>query len=259
MNYIKCLVIFLSMLLITGCSEQKFKPAPVINGWRLPAASRNAYITQKGDTVYSIAWAFGMDYRDLAKINNLVPPYKLYRGKKIYIHRVGMNYRKSKVLRKKNNLPIKTKLTIEKNIPIISTQAATNNEDSVPQSQQKLYWQLPTTGKIINTYNNKLGGNKGINIAGIFGQPVLASASGKVVYSGSGIKTLGKLIIIKHNDNYLSAYAHNRCLLAHEGQDVQQGQKIAEMGKNDAGIVMLHFEIRKNGRPVNPVFYLKKI
>ena len=98
-----------------------------------------------------------------------------------------------------------------------------------------------------------------MDISGKIGQPVLASAAGKVVYSGTGLRGYGKLIIIKHNNAYLSAYAHNNKLLVKEGQTVSRGQVIAEMGKTDSKLVRLHFEIRKNGKPVDPLKYLPRI
>jgi lipoprotein NlpD len=114
---------------------------------------------------------------------------------------------------------------------------------------------MPTTGKVIAGYSES-DNRKGVDIAGQRGQSVVASVSGKVVYSGSGLRGYGKLIIIKHNKTYLSAYAHNEQILVKEGQSVSKGQKIAEMGSSDADQVKLHFEIRKMGKPVDPAKYL---
>lgn len=117
-------------------------------------------------------------------------------------------------------------------------------------------WEWPATGSVQGGLSE---GAKGIGIEGKMGQPVLAAAAGKVVYSGSGLRGYGKLVIIKHNAVYLSAYAHNSKLLAREGQSVTRGQKIAEMGNTDSNLVKLHFEIRKYGKPVDPLAYLPKI
>jgi lipoprotein NlpD len=116
-------------------------------------------------------------------------------------------------------------------------------------------WVWPANGKVISTYNDsaKL---KGISIAGKLGQPVTASAAGRVIFSGTGIRGFGKLIVIKHNDTFLSVYAHNSELLVKEGQSVAKGQKIAEMGKSDTDQVKLHFEIRRFGKPVDPMTLL---
>lgn len=126
--------------------------------------------------------------------------------------------------------------------------SATGDED--------IAWGWPASGKILAGYNDSNGGAKGIDIGGNVGQPVLAAAAGKVVYSGSGLRGYGNLVIIKHNKTYLSAYAHNSKLLVKEGQTILKGQKIAEMGSSDASRVQLHFEIRKLGKPVDPAKYL---
>ncbi len=124
-----------------------------------------------------------------------------------------------------------------------------------PDDGQKLDWVWPAKGKIVNGFSEATS-LKGIDIAGSAGQPIAASAAGKVVYAGSGLRGYGKLIIIKHNETYLSAYAHNRDILVKEGQQVGKGQKIAEMGNTDADQVKLHFEIRRQGKPVDPLRYL---
>jgi len=116
-------------------------------------------------------------------------------------------------------------------------------------------WSWPTKGKIIANFNEN-GGPKGVQIAGEMGQPVLASAEGRVVYTGSSLRGYGNLVIIKHNDSYLSAYAHNRQILVKQGDKVTRGQRIAEMGNSDASHVMLHFEIRREGKPVDPISFL---
>jgi lipoprotein NlpD len=124
-----------------------------------------------------------------------------------------------------------------------------------PSDEDRLDWAWPVKGKIVGTYS-ETANLKGIDIAGKAGEPVLASAPGKVVYAGSGLRGYGKLIIIKHNKTYLSAYAHNREILVKEGQQVGKGQKIAEMGNTDADQVKLHFEIRRLGKPMDPARYL---
>ena len=131
--------------------------------------------------------------------------------------------------------------------PLPPTTEADQDDD------ERVEWTWPTIGKVLGGFSES---SKGVNIGGKLGQPVLASAAGKVVYSGSGLRGYGKLIIIKHNNTYLSAYAHNSQILAKEGQAVSKGQKIAEMGNTDTDMVKLHFEIRKLGKPVDPVKYL---
>ena len=121
--------------------------------------------------------------------------------------------------------------------------------------EERVDWMWPAKGKIVTAFSEGAS-LKGIDIAGTAGQPVAASAGGKVVYAGSGLRGYGKLIIIKHNGTYLSAYAHNRDILVKEGQQVAKGQKIAEMGNTDADQVKLHFEIRRHGKPMDPLRYL---
>ena len=120
-------------------------------------------------------------------------------------------------------------------------------------------WNWPTKGKVIRTYSSRLGGNKGIDIAGKIGQPVLAASSGKVVYSGNGLSGYGNLIIVKHSEQFLSAYAHNKRLFVKEGGEVKLGEKIAELGKSGTTEPKLHFEIRYKGKPVDPLKYLPKL
>jgi lipoprotein NlpD len=124
-----------------------------------------------------------------------------------------------------------------------------------PGNDDRLDWAWPAKGKLVGTFS-ETANLKGIDIAGKAGEPVLASAPGKVVYAGTGLRGYGKLIIIKHNNTFLSAYAHNREILVKEGQQVTKGQKIAEMGNSDADQVKLHFEIRRLGKPMDPARYL---
>ncbi|WP_175546611.1 peptidoglycan DD-metalloendopeptidase family protein, partial [Vibrio vulnificus] len=126
-----------------------------------------------------------------------------------------------------------------------------------PTNNQKIAkWQWPTKGRVIKNFSAGEQGNKGIDIAGQRGQPIVSTAGGTVVYSGNALRGYGNLIIVKHNDNYLSAYAHNDRLLVSEGQSVKAGQQIATMGSSGAKTVMLHFEIRYQGKSVNPKRYL---
>lgn len=130
--------------------------------------------------------------------------------------------------------------------------AAVTTENNAP-SNAKSEWIWPAKGNVTSTYT---AANKGVDIAGTMGQSIMAASSGKVMYAGSGIRGYGNLIIIKHDNNLLSAYAHNSKILVKEGQSVKQGEKIAEMGNSDSSSVKLHFEIRQQGKPVDPTPYL---
>lgn len=129
-------------------------------------------------------------------------------------------------------------------------------EVSVPSGPDDVAWNWPVPGRVSAPFSES--GNKGLDFAGKVGDPIHAAGDGKVVYAGSGLRGYGELVIVKHNATFLSAYAHNRKILVKEGQQVSRGQKIAEMGNSDADGVKLHFEIRKQGKPIDPAIYLPK-
>jgi lipoprotein NlpD len=149
-------------------------------------------------------------------------------------------------------LPSSGAVTTTTPVAVASTPVSTPTNNGGPVST----WKWPTDGKIIDNFSASEGGNKGIDIAGSRGQSVVATASGRVVYAGNALRGYGNLIIIKHNDDYLSAYAHNDTMLVREQQEVQAGQKIATMGSTGTSSVRLHFEIRYKGKSVNPLRYL---
>ena len=199
------------------------------------------YKVRKGDTLYSISWRYGMDYKTLARINNVRSPYLLSIGQK---------------LRFKSSKPVRT---ATKPSAKPNTAKPTKPTTSVkPAANIKLTWQWPAKGKIISTYSKTVNSRKGIKIAGKAGQTIVAAASGKVVYGGNGLPRYGNLLIIKHNDVYLSAYAHNTKLLVKEGDYVRAGQKIATLGSTGTQRNQLHFEVRRNGKPVDPMRFLPK-
>lgn len=196
------------------------------------------YAVKKGDTLYSIGWRYGMDYKKLAKINGIRAPYTIHIGQKL---RFKSTWTPTKTTRKKTTVAKKT-----------------TQSDTTLYSNQSLKWRWPASGKVISTFSNSAAGRKGIDISGRSGDSVTAAASGKVVYSGSGLPRYGNLLIIKHNEAYLSAYAHNKLLLVKEGQWVNGGQKIATLGRTGTQRDQLHFEIRRNGKPVDPLRFLPK-
>ncbi|MDC9724982.1 MAG: peptidoglycan DD-metalloendopeptidase family protein [Gammaproteobacteria bacterium] len=200
---------------------------------------------KKGDTLYSISWRYGMNYKTLAKINNIRSPYKIYIGQKLRFKPTKTtqnNYKKKATTSKKITNKKVVKKTTSSTRPVNTSVA----------------WRWPTKGKVISTYSKSAAGRKGIDIAGKSGQQVVSSAAGKVVYSGNGLARYGNLLIIKHNDVYLSAYAHNKKLLVKDGQYVKAGQKIATLGRTGTQRDQLHFEIRRNGKPIDPMQFLPK-
>jgi lipoprotein NlpD len=250
------------------------------------------YVVQKGDTMYSIAFNYGYDYHELAEMNGIKDPTLISIGQQIRLFpgrqatevaaavvevKQIENLLKEQPKLVKYNYSEKALAQIVKvqDTPsrIVTTFATPDNHKAgKPQAvavkpvvaaapavatgkEAKLDWGMPAQGRVIARFS-EAANRKGIDIAGTLGQPVVASASGKVVYSGSGLRGYGKLIIIKHSDTYLSAYAHNDQIHVKEGQSVTRGQKIAAMGSTDADRVKLHFEVRRLGKPVDPAKYL---
>lgn len=227
--------------------------APVVNGWQQPGAQASTYRVRKGDTVYSVAWAFGLDYRALAEANDLHQPYALQAGQ-----RLRMTTQASQELPIKNYPSREGEKVIKRYGGKQKAYVKKQKPWHRPWVNQPVSrWDWPAKGIIAQGFSNTLAGNKGINIKGRFAEPIKAAAPGEVVYSGDGLRGYGNLLIIKHNDSYLSAYAFNKKLLVKLGERVRSGQEIAQMGRNNAGQVLLHFEIRHNGKPVDPMRYLR--
>lgn len=216
----------------------------------------------KGETLFSIAWAYGFDYRDLARRNGLDRSYTIYPGQVLHLDIAAGAADPPPVVAKN---PVEPPPANKK--PTTASQAAAVKKPVAPPPVQKkptaantgaVSWRWPAAGKIIGRFSDSGTVNKGIDIAGNLGEPVTAASSGRVVYAGSGLMGYGLLIIIKHNDQFLSAYAHNRVLDVKEGDEVKAGQKIAEIGASGTDKVKLHFEIRRDGKPVDPEDYLPK-
>jgi lipoprotein NlpD len=244
------------------------------------ADAKGTYTVRRGDTLLRIALDNGQNYRDLVAWNNLSDPDDI---------KVGQVLRVTPPERERNSATIVTSpVTLpgadkpapapKKTLPrgdkkpyTESNLAETQKEEAVKPAaapagalaagstvtasdDEKLSWMWPSDGRIIATFDE--GKNKGIDIAGRLGQQVMAAGSGKVMYAGSGIRGYGNLVIVKHSNSLLSAYAHNRAIVVKEGQNVTKGQVIAEMGDSDADTVKLHFEIRQQGKPVDPSKFL---
>lgn len=210
--------------------------------------SGTTHIVSKGETLYSIAWEHGQDVRDVAQWNNIRAPYTIYPQQTLrVVPPVQANARNISTPRSKT-------ATIQRQ----PNRTAAKTAHSVTNSTQKISWQWPTNGKIINHYSAKDSGKKGLGIAGARGEAIHAAANGVVVYAGSALRGYGQLVIIKHDETYFSAYAHNNRLRVKEDQTVKKGQHIADMGDSGTDRVMLHFEVRRNGKPVDPLQYLPR-
>lgn len=199
------------------------------------SSDQDRVTAKKGDTLYSMSRWYGVSVERLAQLNQIKKPYIIQPGQTIFL----------KPLNTVDNPVVTT-------APVVTTQTQVQ-AISWPQTVR---WNWPAKGKVIKKFNRQRNDAKGLDIAGKEGDPVLASADGKVVYSGNGLISYGNLIIIKHNKTFLSAYAYNRKLLVKEGDLIKAGQKIAEMGHKDELSPRLHFEIRRNGKPVDPMKYL---
>ena len=262
--FLCCLIAFLYLL--PACTSRGV--APVYN--RTPSAavpkSTNRpghYKVKSGDTLYSIAWRYRVDYHLLARWNRIkAPKYPIYQGQWLRLHPPSTSRPAGQKKKRTIKIPAKPKKT--------SPVAAIKPQPTVPSSNKtkpskegieklKLFWRWPTNGKVVQTYSSKDPARKGIRVSGSSGQSVVAAESGKVVYSGSGLVGYGNLIIIKHNKKYLSAYGYNKKLLVKEGDKVLKGERIALMGAPRNGTdPVLHFEIRKQGVPQNPLSLLPR-
>ncbi|MCK5697639.1 MAG: peptidoglycan DD-metalloendopeptidase family protein [Gammaproteobacteria bacterium] len=247
LDKIKIFLLLLLILFITGCSTFY---APVENKKEGASSKKNlplSYQVKKGDTLYSIAWKYSLNYKNIAVKNNIKSPYTIYIGQTIYFSQQQENNKKKLVTAKQSTKS--TKKLSKKN------KKSKSSTNVAYKGSNKLSWVWPIKGQVIQTFNLKKD-KKGIDISAPKGELVKAAEAGKVVYSGEGLLGYGLLIIINHNEHFLSAYAHNQALLVHEGQIVKKGQDIAQLGRSGTNRYKLHFEIRKNGVPINPMNYL---
>ena len=281
-------LILLAAAVLAGCSSRVRAPAPVedrsqggraqapavaAQSVRPPAAaaqqiapsvpSAGYYTVRPGDTLIRIALEAGQNWRDLVRWNNLDNPNVIEVGQPLRVTppaaAAGVEVAAVRPVTPASATAVPPMQSASEARPAASAPAAPATaarptdaaEDDVP-------WAWPTAGAPAVLAGFDEARNKGLDIGGKAGDPVLASADGRVVYAGAGLRGYGNLIILKHNNTYLTAYAHNQALLVKEDQTVRKGQKIAEMGSSDADRVKLHFEIRKQGKPVDPTKYLPR-
>jgi len=215
------MLLLLAAALLSSCGSQ--------SSWQ---DSQRTHIVRKGETLFSIAWRYGKSTTDLARWNRLGNGALIHPGQVLQLNGPAATSSRSSASRPPPRpLP------------------------SIP-SQPSPKWSWPTSGQVNVGFGAKPGTGTGVLINGKLGQAIYAAASGRVVYAGSGLIGYGKLIIVKHNDTYLSAYGYNASLLVKEGDQIKKGQKIAAMGEGPERKPRLHFEIRRNGKPVNPRQYL---
>lgn len=226
-------------------------PIPAATPKPAARAAGNDYIVRRGDTLYSIAWQHGLSVNQLAGMNAIRSPHTIYTGQRLRVRPDGK-------VASATPRPKPAAQPAARPAPQPATAPPPAGKPAPQLPAVVKHWVWPTQGRLINGYNPTASGKKGIDISGKKGQPVMAAATGKVVYSGSGLVGYGRLIIIKHNETLLSAYGHNSKLLVSEGEYVQAGQVIANMGSSGTDRTRLYFEIRKNGKPVNPLRYLPR-
>lgn len=246
------MVAALSCLLLAGCASRTAR-APVTDQSTQAASASQAggtYVVKPGDTLYKIAQAHNMDVARLSELNGISDPTQL---------KVGQT------LRLDSSVPAPAPTTsstspVATPVPVTpveqpSTGTTSDGSTSVARASDAslISWAWPANGKIIQGFNSN---TKGIDIEGQAGAPVLAAASGKVMYAGNGVRGLGNLILLGHTNGFITAYAHNQSLLVKTGDEVKKGAKIATVGQSDTTSPRLHFEIRRRGTPVNPLAYL---
>jgi lipoprotein NlpD len=260
-------------------TEPGEQPAPPAKPVATPGSGY--YIVRRGDTLYSIAWQQGLNVRQLADMNAIRLPYTIYVGQRLRTKptanipsapvpaprpaAVAAPSRPVTTARAQPRVMAAPRTLLEPGpvtspartpVPAPVPEPAAEPGPALPAVVTRWVW--PAKGPLLRGYAPDATGKKGIDIGGSTGQPILSAADGKVVYSGSGLVGYGRLIIIKHNDSLLSAYGHNSELLVTEGEYVRAGQVIAKMGSSGTSSARLYFEIRADGKPVNPLRYLPR-
>ena len=272
--------------LLAGCGSSRVVKR---EGTRSSAPSRTAvamaprdggYVVRTGDTLYGIAFRHGLDYREVAEWNRIPAPYTIYPGQRLRLAQARAATPPRNVARNTSrgpvtSVPAPTPLSRPGASPVAShstgpapvttlppdvrpagtanTPVVVPSGPVVPATVSAGGWRWPTQGQLIGRFLAGDPKRQGIDVAGIAGQAVVAAADGVVVYSGAGLVGYGELIIVKHSDEWLSAYAHSRKRLVTEGTAVRAGQPIAELGRSGTSRDMLHFEVRRNGKPIDPL------
>ena len=281
-DYFKLLLIMviISFLVLSGCHRHYRPPASSKSPTSIvkrQLSDDGSYYVRKGDTLYAIAFSYGLDPMEVARKNRISSPYTIYPGQKIQLKTATSSSSKreassgvqistvkspGQVSTKTVKSPASSKNTQKKpakSTPVASPAGtAKTSSTAATKKADPDSWKWPTNGRVIRSFVAGNPARNGLDIAGKEGQAITASSGGQVVYSGNGLIGYGELIIVKHSEKMLSAYAHNRVRLVKEGDQVWAGQKIAEMGRNSSDEQLLHFEIRALGKPVNPLTYLPK-
>ncbi len=234
----KFVIALLLLVTLSGCSfEGGYAPVYVPGESRGKTA--NFHTVRAGETLYSIAFRYGLDYKAIASANGISEPYIIYVDQRLRL--VGKRQVADRRQPKTSSKPVE----VSPEETVISKSQASN-----------IRWRWPIDGEVISQFSLDGTLNKGVDISGRLGESVMAAADGVVVYAGGGLRGYGKLVILKHSNNFLSAYGHNRAIRVKEGQNVKGGDVLAEIGSSGTDREMLHFEIRRDGKPVDPLIYL---
>ena len=256
MRMVRVVLVAALAVLLVACGSSRVVRGPV----KVSTPKHGAtVVVQRGDTLYRIAAGNGISVLDLAMWNDISPPYTIYPGQRLrlYPRDGGTAAARRPAARPPAATPGHPPAPARPATPPARPATPPPAVPTAP-ADSGLAWRWPAQGELVGRYAAGDPTRQGIDVAGSGGQPVLAAADGVVVYSGSGLVGYGELVIVKHNDAWLSAYGHNRARLVNEGQLVKAGQQIAEMGRTGAARDMLHFEIRYNGKPVDPLQYLPR-
>ena len=254
------LAVTAAVAILSACSTPRTTPATVVDRSRMDSPTSTAtvptppgyYRVKRGDTVLRIALDQGQSYRDIVRWNNLTDP-NLIEVDQLLLVRPPAGKMTVKPLTSAAATPAPQKNADQRMAEPATEPKLEAVKPDAPPPGIRLSW--PAKGKVVEDFID--GKNKGIDIAGKLGDPIQAASDGKVVYAGNSLRGYGNLVIVKHDNTYLTAYAHNRNLLVKEGDSVRKGQTIAEMGDTDANSVRLHFELRVNGKPVDPLPFLQ--
>lgn len=250
-------LLFLLLCTLGGCVNSPVK-APVDKSFAAPPRRIEQHIVSAGETLFSIAWSYGIDFRRLADTNGLQSPYRLQIGQLLRLPAIadgsdGSGKVQSRAVAATPAKPMDERSKGAHSASESSTKSGGVGSCSSATANLLEGWRWPADGAVIARYAAHSAQHKGIDIRGELGEPVYAVSGGKVVYAGSGLVGYGNLLIVKHSDRYLSAYAHNSRLLVGEGKIVKAGDRIAEIGDSGTDSVKLHFEIRCDGEPIDPL------
>lgn len=253
-------IALLVAVLASGCAGIG-PAAPVQEG---AVGVPETYVVMRGDTLSAIAFRYELDWRDLAAWNRLDNPNLIYAGQRLRLRAPGSVPRHSSAPRSSASGPVAPSPPPRKSASPVPVQRIVRRDESPAPARrndqklgaERIKWHWPTEGKVVRGFQPDVPGRKGIQIAGRLGQTIHPASRGRVVYSGSGLPGYGRLIIVKHSDTFLSAYGYLGKILVKEGDTVTFDQSIAEMGTSNENRPVLHFEIRRNGKPVNPLEFL---